>query len=49
MLTAVLGKAACGFEHLPLVQDIHLLRNILYSGLWIKFNRGMQKDRKVNT
>lgn len=49
MLTAVLGKASCGFEHLPLVQDIHLLRNILYSGLWIKFNRGMQKDRKVNT
>lgn len=49
MLTMVLGEASRGFEHLPLVQDIHLLRNILYSGLWIKFNRGMQKDRKVNT
>ena len=49
MLTMVLGDAAQGFEHLPLVQDIHLLRNILYSGLWIKFNRGMQKDKKVNT
>lgn len=47
-LTMVLGEASTGFERLPLVQDIHLLRNILYSGLWIKYNQGMQKDKKVN-
>lgn len=46
MLTMVLSEASQGFEHLPLVQDVHLLRNILYSGLWIKFNRGMEKGRK---
>lgn len=46
MLTMVLSEASRGFEHLPLVQDVHLLRNILYSGLWIKFNRGMEKGRK---
>lgn len=49
MLTMVLSDAAQGFERLPLVQDVHLLRNILYSGLWIKFNRGMQKDKKDKT
>lgn len=49
MLTMVLSDAARGFERLPLVQDVHLLRNILYSGLWIKFNRGMQKEMKDNT
>lgn len=46
-LMMVLGDASRAFEVLPLVQDIHLLRNIIYSGLWIKYNRGMQKDKKV--
>ena len=46
-LMMVLGDASRAFEVLPLVQDIHLLRNILYSGLWIKYNRGMQKGEKV--
>ena len=45
-LTMVLSAASQGFERLPLVQDIHLLRNILYSGLWIKYNQGMQKKVK---
>lgn len=46
-LQMVLGDASRSFEILPLVQDIHLLRNILYSGLWIKYNRGTQKEKKV--
>lgn len=46
-LMMVLGNASKAFEVLPLVQDIHLLRNIMYSGLWIKYNRGIQKDKKV--
>lgn len=48
-LQMVLGNASRAFEILPLVQDVHLLRNILYSGLWIKYNRKMQKEKKVNT
>lgn len=48
-LQMVLGDASRAFEILPLVQDIHLLRNILYSGIWIKYNRGMQKEMKVKT
>ena len=46
-LMMLLGDASRAFEMLPLVQDVHLLRNIMYSGLWIKYNRGMQKDEKV--
>lgn len=49
LLQTVLGDASRAFETLPLVQDIHLLRNILYSGLWIKYNRGIQKEKKVKT
>jgi hypothetical protein len=45
-LMMVLGDASEAFESLPLVQDIHLLRNILYSGIWIKYNRGTQKKVK---
>lgn len=45
-LRMVLGEASQAFETLPLVQDINLLRNILYSGLWIKYNREMQKKVK---
>lgn len=46
-LMSILGEAADGFEELPLVQDVHLLRNILYSGLWVTYNRQMQKEKKV--
>jgi len=45
-LKIMLGEASEAFEVLPLLQDIGLLRNILYSGVWIKLNQGMQKERK---
>jgi hypothetical protein len=45
-LMMILGEASKAFEILPLVQDVHLLRNILYSGIWIKYNRGTQKKVK---
>ncbi len=46
MLKNILGEASESFEALPLVQDISILRNILYSGIWIKYNRQMQVERK---
>lgn len=33
-LTVLLGEAAAAFERLPLLEDINLLRNILYTGVW---------------
>lgn len=45
-LKIILGEASEAFEALPLVQDEGLLRNILYSGVWLKYNLGMQKERK---
>jgi hypothetical protein len=47
-LTVVLGEASRAFETLPLVQDVHLLRNILYSGIWIKYNQGTREKKKVS-
>lgn len=45
VLMNVLGDASAAFEHLPLVQDINILRNIMYSGLWIKYNQTMERSR----
>ncbi len=42
VLMVILGSASEAFESLPLVQDVNLLRNILYSGLWLKYNRATQ-------
>lgn len=36
-LTLLIGTAAGQFERLPLVQDVSLLRNILYSGAWQQY------------
>lgn len=46
VLTGLLGEASAAFEFLPLVQDVHLLRNVLYSGIWLKYNQGMEQRRK---
>lgn len=45
-LTQILGSVSKAFETLPLVQDEHLLKNILYSGIWLKYNIGIQKNQK---
>lgn len=47
----LLNTAACCchfFERLPIVQDVELLRNILYSGIWVRFYqiRAGEKDGK---
>ena len=34
----LLARCAKRFERLPCVEDADLLRNILYSGVWLKYN-----------
>ncbi|MDO4338530.1 MAG: DUF5685 family protein [Eubacteriales bacterium] len=46
-LTMIIGRAAYQFEKLPLVQDSHLLRNILYGGVWQQYYA--RKARKERT
>lgn len=38
------GRATALFEKLPLEQDLHLLRSVLYSGIWQKRNAQLQKQ-----
>lgn len=43
-LTMMMAECAKAFEKLPIVQDIDILRNIIYSGVWTKY-RALQKKR----
>ena len=37
------------FERLPIVEEVQLLRNILYSGVWIRFQAAKEKRIKVKS
>lgn len=42
----LLANCARSFERLPCVEDADLLRNILYSGVWLKYNcKNAKQDR----
>ena len=46
LLTMLLGECSTAFEALPVLQDVELLRNILYSGVWLRYEAAMKK-RKI--
>lgn len=37
VLTMMMAECAREFERLPIVQDVDILRNIVYSGVWMKY------------
>ena len=41
----LLARCAQSFERLPCVEDADLLRNILYSGVWLKYNCKNEKQK----
>lgn len=44
LLTMLMADCTRAFETLPLVEDIEILRNILYSGVWTRFEQ-MRKTK----
>jgi len=48
ILKIILGECTEEFEHLPLVQDLEILRNILYCGVWLPYEAKKQKLQKAN-
>lgn len=46
ILGVPIGRACQEFERLPCVQDDHLMRSILYSGVWQKFNQQNRSSSK---
>lgn len=46
ILVMLIGKATAVFEQMPFVEDDHLIRNILYSGVWQKYNAKFHNSGK---
>lgn len=51
ILTMMMTECAAVLERLPILKDIEILRNIIYSGVWTKFEiaknkrKGNEEDR----
>ncbi len=39
----LIGECAAEFEKLPLLQDVEIMRSILYSGVWMQYERALKK------
>ena len=46
ILQLFIGECAQEFEKLPLIQDVEIMRNILYSGVWTKYAMISAKKEK---
>ena len=46
VLQILMGECTDAMERLPLIQDLDLIRNILYSGVWTAYHRLESKDGK---
>lgn len=52
ILAIIIGNATVEFEKMPIIQDEHLIRNILYSGVWLQYydkviGKEKQDDKSV--
>ena len=48
LLLMMIGECTDAFERLPLVENVEILRNILYSGVWVRFGKTKAKNQKKN-
>ena len=45
MLSLIMAQAARAFERLPLLEDAEIMRNILYSGVWMWFEQATERRK----
>ncbi|MBQ9008750.1 MAG: hypothetical protein IJ088_05390 [Clostridia bacterium] len=41
ILDGVMAEATAAFERLPILEDAEIMRNILYSGMWQRFEQAV--------
>ena len=49
VLTMAISECTAAFETLPIVENIDILRNILYSGVWCKFDDRNRKRQEAQS
>ena len=42
----MMAECSIAFEQLPLIDDIDILRNVLYSGVWYRYEQVREKREK---
>ena len=42
----MMAECARAFEYLPIVEEINILRNILYSGVWMRYDAKRQEKKQ---
>lgn len=45
MLGDMMARATMAFERLPLIEDVEIMRNILYSGIWLRFESASERRK----
>lgn len=45
MLSDMMARATLAFERLPILQDAEIMRNILYSGIWLRFENASERRK----
>lgn len=45
MLSLIMAQGARAFERLPLIEDAEIMRNILYSGAWMRFEQATERRK----
>ncbi len=48
MMTMMMAECSAAFEQLPILNDLAILRNILYSGVWSRYD-AVQRKRQAET
>lgn len=49
IITGVMAECTATFELLPCVEDVEIVRNILYAGVWDKFDKKrLEREKKEN-
>lgn len=48
ILVSMMAECCKSFEYLPIIENIEILRNILYSGVWTKYNLVKTKKKENN-
>ena len=46
LLTMMIAECSRAFEQLPIIEHIEILRNILYSGVWGRYEMIKEKRRQ---
>lgn len=48
VLVSMMAECCRAFEYLPIIENLEILRNILYSGVWQSFKKKNDSDKEKN-